>query len=162
MNARRVEIWTDGGCNNKTGIGGWAAVILMRGQDKSIYVSPDGRRAYLEISGGMVNTTSNRMELTAAIKALRALTGSSNVILTTDSKYLKRGMTEWINGWKRYGWKTAAGTPVINQDLWQELNFLQSLHTIKWKWVPGHAGVTHNERCDELCTAEIAKLKANS
>jgi ribonuclease HI len=154
---RRVLIWTDGGC--KSGVGGWAAVILQRNPDGSIYVSPDGHEAYREISGSAQDTTNNRMELTAAVMALKTLKGRCTVRVHTDSRYLKKGITEWINGWKRYGWQTVAGRPVLNRDLWEELNFLAAKHEIKWKWIPGHAGIHLNERCDELASAEIAKMR---
>lgn len=161
MTPRTVEIWTDGGCNNKTGIGAWAAVIMIRNPDGTIYVAPDGRQAYREISGGEVETTSSRMELMAAIMALKALTGSCKVRLTTDSQYLQKGMNEWMDTWKRRGWKTADGKPVVNKDLWEQLNFLRSPHTVTFEWTRGHNGDEWNERCDQLCTQRMTELKAS-
>lgn len=141
-----VTIHTDGGCEPNPGPGGWAAVLEMDG-----YVR--------EVSGGSPATTNNRMEMQAAIEALRALSEPCQVELFTDSQYLRKGVCEWLKGWKARGWKTATKEPVKNQDLWQQLDALVTSHTIHWRWLKGHAGHKFNERCDELAGAEIAKLR---
>ena len=140
-----VEIYTDGGCRPNPGIGGWAVVMLYREKRK-------------ELSGGEMNTTNNRMELTAAVRALEALRRPCTVVLHTDSEYLRRGITEWLKNWKRKGWKTTTG-PVKNRDLWEHLDKLIEKHAIDWKWVAGHSGHEHNDRCDELATEAIERLK---
>ena len=144
-----VTIHTDGGCEPNPGPGGWAAVLEMAGSIR-------------ELSGGSPATTNNRMEMQAAIEALRALPESSEVELFTDSQYLRKGVCEWLKGWKARGWKTAEKQPVKNQDLWQQLDTLVAGHTIHWRWLKGHAGHKLNERCDELAGAEIAKLRQES
>jgi ribonuclease HI len=143
---KKVVIHTDGGCHGNPGPGGWAA-ILSHG--------PHTR----EISGGEPATTNNRMELLAAIEALKALKKPCAVEFHTDSKYLKNGISAWLHNWKRNGWKTAAKKAVKNADLWRELDLLAPLHKVEWKWVKGHAGHAGNERCDELANIEIAKIK---
>jgi len=143
-----VTIFTDGGCHGNPGPGGWAAIIE----------SEAGQR---EISGGDAATTNNRMELQAAIAALTALDASSSITLHTDSQYLRKGMTEWIHAWKSRGWITAAREPVKNADLWQALDAASKRHTITWKWVRGHTGHAQNERCDELASQEILKLRTS-
>ena len=142
-----AEIYTDGSCLNNPGPGGWAAILVWGGHEKVL-------------SGGEPETTNNRMELMAAIMALEALTRPVEVTLTSDSIYLRDGITKWINGWKKNGWKTAAKKPVANQDLWMRLDEAIKPHQIKWAWVKGHAGHLMNERCDELARAEAEKIKS--
>lgn len=142
-----VEIYTDGSCLHNPGPGGWGAILVYGEREK-------------ELSGGELETTNNRMELMAAIMALEALTRPVTVVLTSDSTYLRDGITKWINGWKKNGWKTAAKKPVANQDLWQRLDLAIQGHDISWEWVKGHAGHPMNERCDELARAEAEKLRA--
>ncbi len=144
----RVDIYTDGGCVPNPGVGGWAAVLL----------SGDRRR---EISGGETDSTNNRMELTAAIEALTALKRPCEVVLHTDSEYVKKGITEWMKKWKRNGWKTRSG-PVKNVDLWQQLDEQVERHHVKWQWVRGHSGVEENERCDELVRMAIDAIREPS
>jgi ribonuclease HI len=140
-----VIIFTDGGCDPNPGVGGWAAILQCGDSLK-------------ELSGGHPATTNNRMELTAAVEALSALSKPCTVILHTDSEYLKKGITEWMPGWKRKNWKRKGGV-LKNVDLWQQLDALTEGHEIRWEWVPGHAGVELNERCDELASAAIARIK---
>ncbi len=135
--AERVEIFTDGACKGNPGPGGWGAVLRYKGKEKELY-------------GGEPNTTNNRMELLAVIRALEALTRKTPVRVTTDSQYVKKGITEWIHNWKRNGWKTAARKPVKNSDLWQQLDQLVSNHDLSWAWVKGHSGHAENERADRL------------
>ncbi len=142
-----VEIFTDGACKGNPGPGGWAA--LLRYGDKE-----------QEISGAERETTNNRMELTAAIRALEALKRKCRVQVTTDSEYVKNGITVWLPQWKRRGWKTADRKPVKNLDLWQELESLTHVHEISWHWVRGHSGHAENERVDLLAVAAIEKLLA--
>jgi len=142
-----VTIYTDGACNPNPGPGGWAAIIL----------SPENK--VVELSGHEDETTSNRMELTAAIEALKSLPQPSNIKLYTDSKYLKKGITEWLPRWEKTNWRTQSKTAVKNQDLWQELNSLLQRHQVKWEWTKGHAGNKWNERADHLATSEIAKSR---
>jgi len=143
-----VEIYTDGGCEPNPGIGGWGAVLLY-----------DGRRK--ELSGGELDSTNNRMELTAAIAALEQLKRSCQVVLYTDSQYLKNGVTAWLPAWKRRNWARKGGA-LKNVDLWQRLDAILDRHDIDWKWVRGHMGVPENERCDELASHEIARLRKAS
>ncbi len=143
---KHVTIHTDGGCEPNPGPGGWAAVLEMDGHIR-------------ELSGGAPATTNNRMEMQAAIEALRVLPERSKVELFTDSQYLRKGVCEWLKGWKARGWKTATREPVKNQDLWQQLDSLVAGHTISWRWLKGHAGHKFNERCDVLAGVEIAKLR---
>ena len=137
-----IEIWTDGACSGNPGPGGWGALLKSGGHEK-------------ELCGGEAETTNNRMEMQAAIEALNALKKPSRVRLHTDSTYLKDGLTKWIHGWKRNGWKTAAKKPVKNKDLWQALQEATACHEIEWIWVKGHAGDPGNERADELARAAI-------
>ncbi len=137
---RQVEIATDGACKGNPGPGGWAALLRYNGHER-------------ELSGSEADTTNNRMELMAAIKALEALTGPCAVQLTTDSVYVRDGITKWIHGWKRNGWRTAAKAPVANADLWQRLDNAAKPHQIDWRWVKGHAGDADNERVDRLASA---------
>jgi ribonuclease HI len=134
-----VEIATDGACKGNPGPGGWGAVIRGAGKEK-------------ELSGGDPATTNNRMELTAAIRALAALTRPCRVTLSTDSRYVMDGLTKWIHGWRKNGWKTADRKPVKNAELWQELLDACEPHRIEWKWVKGHAGHPDNERADRLAS----------
>jgi len=136
----QVMIFTDGACSGNPGPGGWGA-ILMSGKHRK------------ELNGGAPDTTNNRMELMAAIEALEALKGPSNVALYTDSTYVRDGITKWINGWRRNGWRTAAKKPVKNVELWQRLDEARKRHEINWHWVKGHAGHPENERADELARA---------
>jgi ribonuclease HI len=147
--AKRVVIHTDGACSGNPGPGGWGAVLEFNGHMK-------------ELSGGAPETTNNRMELTAAIEALRALKGSCAVELHTDSVYLRDGITKWIRGWKRNGWKTSAKKPVKNDDLWRELEALADAHQVEWHWVRGHAGHDLNERADELAREGMAPYLGKS
>lgn len=142
---QHVIIYTDGGCDPNPGIGGWAAVLLSN-------------KARKEISGGEPESTNNRMELTAAIEALDALKRPCRVSLHTDSEYVKRGITEWLPGWKAKNWKRKTG-PLKNEDLWRRLDDAVQRHDIRWLWVKGHAGIAENERCDQLAAAEIARLR---
>lgn len=141
-----VCIYTDGACRGNPGPGGWG-VTLSKGTNR------------LELHGGEADTTNNRMELTAAIKGLQALKRPGReVILFTDSKYLAKGMSEWLPAWKAKGWKTAGRKPVKNQDLWEELDRLAALHSIEWRWVEAHAGNPGNERADTLANMGIDAL----
>ena len=135
----KVEIATDGACKGNPGPGGWGAVIRSGGRDR-------------DISGGEKLTTNNRMELTAAIEGLNALKRPCHVTLSTDSRYVMDGLTKWIKGWQKNGWKTAAKQPVKNADLWQALLDAAKPHRIQWLWVKGHAGHPDNERADKLAS----------
>ena len=134
---KTVEVFTDGACSGNPGPGGWGA-ILISGEHRK------------ELSGGEAGTTNNRMELLAAISALEALKGPSRVDLHTDSKYVQDGISKWIHGWKKNGWKTADKKPVKNVELWQRLDAALKEHAVTWHWVKGHAGHDENERADEL------------
>ncbi len=140
-----VAIFTDGACKGNPGPGGWGALLRMGEKEK-------------ELSGGEADTTNNRMELTAAIRGLEALKRPCRVTLTTDSRYVMDGLTKWIHGWRKNGWKTADRKPVKNADLWQELLAAAAPHRIDWKWVKGHAGHTENERVDKLASDEAARF----
>ena len=135
-----IDIYTDGACSGNPGPGGWG-VLILRGADSH------------EMCGGEAQTTNNRMELTAAIEALEGLAGPSRIRLHTDSTYVQKGITEWIHGWKKKGWRTAARKPVKNKDLWQRLDKAVQGHDVEWHWVKGHAGNIGNERCDALAVA---------
>jgi len=147
--SKAVNIYTDGACKGNPGPGGWGAVLKYGDNEKQLF-------------GGELETTNNRMELMAAIEALAALTRSCRIILTTDSQYVRKGITEWMAGWKRNGWKTAAKKPVKNADLWQRLDDESQRHDIEWKWVKGHSGHPGNELADELANkgVELAKQRA--
>jgi ribonuclease HI len=132
-----VEIWTDGACSGNPGPGGWGAVLRYGDREK-------------ELKGGEALTTNNRMELTAAVEALQSLKRSCQVIVHTDSQYLRGGVTGWINGWKSNGWRTAAKKPVKNEDLWRALDTAAERHKIEWRWVKGHADDERNVRADHL------------
>lgn len=147
MNGNRlVTIHTDGACSGNPGPGGWAAVLQWSGKIR-------------EISGGEALTTNNRMELQAVIEALKTLKRPCPVALYTDSQYVRTGITEWIHGWKRNGWRTAAKKPVKNVELWHELENLSQQHDIQWHWVKGHAGDELNERVDALAVAAMQAYK---
>ncbi|MDR3067981.1 MAG: ribonuclease HI [Cellulomonas sp.] len=137
-----VEIWTDGACKGNPGPGGWGALLCFGTREKELY-------------GGEPATTNNRMELTAVIEALRALNRSCQVVAHVDSRYVMNGVTSWMAGWKRNGWKTAARKPVLNQDLWQALDVEVARHQIRWVWVKGHAGDPGNERADALANRGV-------
>ena len=137
-----ITIYTDGACAGNPGPGGWGA-ILISGEHRK------------ELFGGERETTNNKMELMAAIEALDALKQSSNVVLHTDSTYVKDGITKWIHGWRRNGWRTAAKKPVKNSELWQRLDEASKRHDIDWRWVKGHAGHPENERADELARSGV-------
>jgi len=140
-----VDIYTDGACRGNPGPGGWAAVLTAGGREK-------------ELCGAEAHTTNNRMELTAVIRALCALTRRTKVRLYTDSEYVRKGITEWMPAWKQRGWKTAARQPVKNQDLWIELDACAAAHEISWHWVRGHSGNIGNERADALANQAIDRL----
>lgn len=141
-----IKIYTDGACSGNPGPGGWGAVLIKDHHRK-------------EINGGAAETTNNRMELQAAIEALQALKYEpSNVILYTDSNYVKGGITGWLKNWKRNGWKTADKKPVKNEDLWRALDEIETRHNVTWRWVKGHAGHPENERADELARQGIKKI----
>ena len=141
-----IEIFTDGACSGNPGPGGWGAVLRFKAAEK-------------ELSGGAPATTNNRMELMAAIAALEALKHPSRVALTTDSTYVRDGITRWIHDWKRRNWKTAAKKPVKNVDLWQRLEAALAPHQVTWHWVRGHTGHPENERADALARAALAQLR---
>ena len=143
---KRVQLITDGACLGNPGPGGWAYILRYGGKTK-------------EMSGSEPHTTNNRMEITAAIEGLRALREPCEVEVVTDSEYLKNGITTWIKGWKRNGWKTSAKKPVVNQDLWMALDELVSTHRMHWTWTKGHAAHDDNNRCDELATAAARARK---
>jgi len=145
VSGTRVVVYTDGGCRPNPGVGAWAAVLETNGKTR-------------EIVGGEHDTTNNRMELSAAIGALESLKLRCEVVIHTDSQYVKNGITTWIKGWKKKGWVSSQKTPVKNVDLWKRLDALCQSHDVKWSWVRGHAGDKYNERCDELCSAEIDRL----
>ncbi|MEX2494958.1 MAG: ribonuclease HI [Woeseia sp.] len=138
----RVDIYTDGACRGNPGPGGWGAVLVAGEHRKTLY-------------GGEAHTTNNRMELTAAIEALRALKGRQSVVLHTDSKYVMDGISSWLPGWKKRGWKTAAKKPVRNQDLWMALDDMAAKHDVTWKWVKGHSGHAGNDEADALANRGI-------
>lgn len=140
-----IEIYTDGACKGNPGVGGWGAWLKYNEQEKSLF-------------GGEENTTNNRMEMTAVIRALEALKRPSLVKLYTDSVYVQKGMMEWMAGWKAKNWRTANKKPVKNDDLWKQLDTLSNQHQIEWVWVKGHAGNEGNERADQLANAGVAQI----
>lgn len=140
-----VEIFCDGACSGNPGPGGYGAILRCNGHEK-------------DISGAEPLTTNNRMELTGAIAALRKLTRPCHVVVTTDSQYLVKGMTEWIEGWQRKGWQNSKKEPVLNRDLWEELLAFAGQHSIEWRWVRGHNGHAENERCDSLAREAITDM----
>jgi len=142
----KVEIFTDGACKGNPGPGGWGAILRYGTTEKEIY-------------GASKNTTNNIMELTAVIESLKNLNKPCELIITTDSKYVKNGITEWIHNWKKNGWRTAAKKEVKNKELWIELDSLIQIHSVSWDWVKGHSGHPENERADLLANIAIEKLK---
>lgn len=150
MEEESLIVFTDGGCSGNPGPGGWGAVII------------DGNTEHT-LSGGKAQTTNNQMELSAAIEALRAISQNDAwknrpVKVFSDSQYVKNGITSWINNWKKNGWKTAAKKPVLNKELWIELDAFYSSLNVQWSWVKGHAGIKYNEMCDQLCQKEMSKF----
>lgn len=143
----KVIIYTDGACRGNPGPGGWGALLVAGNNERELY-------------GGSAETTNNRMELTAAIKALEALNRPCDVSLYTDSEYVRKGITEWLDNWKRRGWKTAAKKPVKNDDLWRELDKLAAGQRVDWHWVKGHSGHPGNERADQLANQGIDEMLA--
>jgi ribonuclease HI len=141
-----VEIFCDGACSGNPGVGGWGSVLRYGDKEK-------------ELCGAEEETTNNRMELSAAIMALESLKRPCSVVLTTDSQYLAKGMTEWIAGWVKKGWMSSKKEPVLNRDLWERLLVLANTHRIEWLWVRGHNGHLENERCDELARRAIEEFK---
>lgn len=141
----KVEMFTDGACRGNPGPGGWGALLRYGEVEKPLF-------------GGEKETTNNRMELMAAIEGLRALKKPSQVVLTTDSQYVRKGITEWIANWKRRNWRTAGKQPVKNKDLWQELDALCQKHDVEWRWVKGHSGHRENEIADQLANRGIDEL----
>ena len=143
--AEIVEMYTDGACRGNPGKGGWGVLLRYGDVDKTIY-------------GGELMSTNNRMEMTAVIKGLEALTRASHVLITTDSKYVLKGMTEWLSNWKARNWRTASKKPVQNVELWKQLDVLVSQHSVEWSWVKGHSGHTENEIADQLANLGIDEL----
>lgn len=143
---RNVEIFTDGACKGNPGPGGWGALLRCDSVEK-------------ELCGGEANTTNNRMELLGAIEGLAALKAPCQVILTTDSQYVRQGITQWIKNWKKNGWKTSAKKPVKNDDLWKRLDTETARHQVEWRWVKGHSGHRENEIADQLANKGIETLK---
>lgn len=144
--AERVELYTDGACRGNPGPGGWGVLLRYGDKEKTLY-------------GGEADTTNNRMELTAVIEGLKALKRTCPVRVTTDSQYVKNGITQWIHNWKRNGWKTAAKKPVKNEDLWRALDEQVAQHQVEWAWVRGHTGHPENELADQLANRGIDELK---
>lgn len=140
MTERVVEVYADGACKGNPGPGGWGVLLVAGGRER-------------ELHGGEPATTNNRMELTAVIQGLRAMKEPCRVTVVTDSQYVKNGITLWIHGWKRKGWKTTTGSPVMNRELWIALEEEAARHKVQWEWVKGHADHADNNRCDELATA---------
>jgi ribonuclease HI len=145
LSESRVEIYTDGACRGNPGPGGWAALLRYKGSERTLH-------------GAEPMTTNNRMELMAAIRALESLTRSCDVVLTTDSEYVKKGISEWLPNWKKRGWKTASKQPVKNVDLWQRLDAAAQRHRVEWHWVRGHNGHPENELVDRLAVRAIDEL----
>lgn len=143
---KTITIYTDGACSGNPGPGGWGAILKYNDHQK-------------ELNGGAADTTNNRMELMAAISSLQSLKEPCQVDLYTDSVYVRDGISKWIEGWKRNGWKTAAKAPVKNAELWQELDAARKIHKVTWHWVKGHAGHPENERADELAREGMAPFK---
>lgn len=145
----RVTIYTDGACRGNPGPGGWGVLLRANGRER-------------ELCGGEPHTTNNRMELTAAIEGLSVLRRPCRVALYTDSEYLRRGIVEWLEGWKRAGWRTAARKPVKNEDLWRRLDEVAAGHQVEWHWVRGHAGHPENERADALANQGLDEMLART
>ena len=142
---KTVTLYTDGACKGNPGKGGWGVLMRYGSHEKELF-------------GGEAHTTNNRMELTAIIQGLAALKRPCAVVIYTDSQYVKNGMEQWIHGWKKNGWKTAAKQPVKNEDLWRQLDQLAAQHQIQWQWVRGHAGHAENERADALANQGVASV----
>ncbi|MGH1470092.1 MAG: ribonuclease HI [Cellvibrionaceae bacterium] len=142
---KKIEIFTDGACKGNPGPGGWGALLRYNGTEKRLH-------------GGELNTTNNRMELMAAIEAIKSVTEPCDIALTTDSQYVRKGITEWMQNWKKNGWKTANKKPVKNSDLWKELDEQTGLHKIEWHWVKGHSGHYENEIADELANLGVEEI----
>ncbi|MCF6189376.1 MAG: ribonuclease HI [Cocleimonas sp.] len=149
MSDDKVIIFTDGGCRGNPGPGGWGALMRFGNHEKEIY-------------GYEEETTNNRMELMAAIRSLEILSRDCAIVLTTDSQYVRQGITEWMEGWKKRGWKTAAKKPVKNKDLWQRLDEAVKRHDVEWQWVKGHSGHEGNERADDLANRAMDEKKGNT
>lgn len=147
VEAKTVEIFSDGACRGNPGPGGWGALLRYDGREKELY-------------GGELDTTNNRMELSAVIEALAVLTSSCDVEVTTDSRYVADGITQWISGWKKNGWRTSARKPVKNVDLWRALDTQVDRHRVRWHWVRGHTGHPENERADQLANRGIDELRS--
>jgi len=147
--SKRLTIYTDGACSGNPGPGGWGAILIYNDTEK-------------ELSGGEVLTTNNRMELTAALEALKALKRPCSVDLYTDSQYVRQGITQWMINWKRRGWKTADNKPVKNEDLWRALDEMAQRHDVAWHWVKGHADNPLNVRADELAVAALQPFKTGA
>ena len=144
-----IELFTDGACRGNPGPGGWGVLLREEGHEWTL-------------SGSEMNTTNNRMELAAAIDGLAYFTEAREIALTTDSQYVRQGITQWIHGWRRNGWRTSAKQPVKNQDLWQALDALAAKHSVSWHWVKGHSGHPENEQADALANAAIDQMLAAS
>jgi ribonuclease HI len=147
MTNQEIIIYTDGSCEPNPGPGGWGAILLTGGKDE------------IQLSGGEAQTTNNRMELTAAIEALKAVSKPSKIQLFTDSQYLQKGITEWLPNWIKKNWRGSSG-PVANQDLWKELVKLKEKHEIKWQWTRAHVGTHYNEKADKLASKAMQKYKS--
>jgi len=142
---RKVELYTDGACRGNPGPGGWGVLLRYRGAEKELY-------------GGEAETTNNRMELTAVIMGLKELKRPCRVRIGTDSQYVLKGASEWLEGWKRRNWKTASKAPVLNRDLWQQIDELVQTHEVSWEWIRGHSGHAENEKADSLANQGIDEL----
>ncbi|RNC69892.1 MAG: ribonuclease HI [Desulfuromonadales bacterium] len=145
----KVEIFCDGACSGNPGVGGYGTILRFGAMEK-------------ELSGAEGDTTNNRMEMTAAIKGLESLTRPCHVVVTTDSQYLVKGMTEWLKGWMRKGWVNSKKEPVLNRDLWERLHELAQTHRVEWAWIRGHNGHPENERCDALARGAIEDFRNNA
>ncbi|MDP0927681.1 ribonuclease HI [Paracoccus onubensis] len=146
-----IFAWTDGACSGNPGPGGWGVLLRAKEGDRIVKER--------ELQGGEAATTNNRMELMAAISALEALTRPSEITVITDSAYVKNGVTQWLHGWKRNGWRTAGRKPVKNEELWRRLDEAQARHRVEWQWIKGHAGHAENERADELARAGMGPFR---